>query len=125
MREHDWGEVRDRIVEESFADLTPDQAVALVGLLSEYRIEYTDELRGIVAGTPGWAARSKPPREPLTLLDAVTSVSRIFRMDARQLFDLYDGSWRDFRAGTVVDSLKECLERHRFVGRLVPPSELP
>lgn len=125
MHEYDWDEVHDQIVGECFTNLTLDQAVALVGVLNEYRIEYSNQLRGIIGRTRGWTKKSKPPQNPLTLLDAVSSVSRIFHLDGNLLMTRYQQSWEDMRDGTVVRTLKTGLEGHRFVEELVPFSEIP
>ncbi len=122
MLDYDWDRVHDQIVGESFGDLTFDQSVALLGVLNEYRIDYSATLRSIIARARGWAAKSKTP---LTVQAATALVSRLFDFDAKLLLTTYGRSWRNVRGGSTMAGIKQRLEKHRFVGQLVAFSELP
>ena len=120
MFAYDCNEVHDQIIVESLATLNLDQALVLVGVLNEYRIEYSDRLRAVLRRTKGRTTRSTAPQTPLGLHDAVATVSRLFHIDATRLLAAYERSWRNTRTGPAVEILKERLDRHRFVGKLVP-----
>ncbi|MEZ5987641.1 MAG: hypothetical protein R3F30_00645 [Planctomycetota bacterium] len=53
MQPYDWEEVHALVLRETFEELDADRAVALVGVLDDYRIPYSDRLREVVEPVEG------------------------------------------------------------------------
>ena len=106
VHEHVRPDVHETAVVETFEQLTPAEAAALVGVLHEYRI----------ARRAGWRAES------LELHAAVDLVSRTSGLERDRLRRLYRDRWQVLRE-TTAPRLISSLRRHRLVGRVVPYRE--
>jgi hypothetical protein len=98
-------DVHDVMVAETFDDLAPLEAAALVGVLHEYRVVRRGDPAGVV--------------EPLEVHAAVGLVARVAGLRPAHLHRLYRGHWLELR-GTTAPPLVASLECHRLVARLVP-----
>lgn len=108
IRDHAPVDVHETVVAETFENLTPLEAAALVGVLHEYRI----------ASTAGERSRA----ESLELHSAVDLASRASGFRREYLSRLYRDHWHELRR-TTAPRLVELLERHQLVGRVFPYSE--
>lgn len=122
MEQYDWERVHGQVVGETFASLDIERATALVGVLSDYKIQYSDALKAVVAPVEGGAPDDAPV---LTADHSAQVVGQAFGLEADDLLRRYRASWRSLRSSPVVAELVAELEGHRFVGRLCPASDVP
>jgi hypothetical protein len=111
-----WTRVHAQILRETFADADRARGTALVGVLSEFVIEYSDELRRVVAAAEGAAPLQAPV---LTPEHAARLIARLYALDASLLLRLYQQRWSRLQSSKRVQALCAEIARHRFVGRLV------
>ena len=102
-------DVHETAVAECFAQLTPREAAALLGILQEYRIMPAK-------GDGGWV-------EALSFDSAVALVARVTGFPREQLQGLYRDHWIDLRR-TTAPRLIALLAGHPHVQRLLRIFEL-
>ena len=119
---YDWEKVHAQVLGETFDALDIKRATALVGVLSEFEIQYSDALKAVVTPVEGDA----PSRAPvLTVEYSARLVAQIFGLEFDDLMRQYRANWRNLRSSDLVVELVSVLEGHRFVGRLSSVSDAP
>ncbi|HUT88662.1 MAG TPA: hypothetical protein VMY37_04150 [Thermoguttaceae bacterium] len=118
--EQDPHALRKRILTSLFEKIDEKDAVALVGILFEYRI---------VLSLAFWSLlrhhSRRIPLEPLEPQEACSFVARLFHMDCDALFTSFDKDWSQLRNSPRTAALKSRIESHELVARLEPWSALP
>lgn len=119
--EYDWDQTHEQIVAESFAALTREESVALVGILFTHRIVFSSELRVLAL-----AAQCLEPVDlnPLELETAARVVAFQSGRSVRDLCHAARETWASIRNSPLVARLKVAIESHRFVERLEPWPEV-
>jgi hypothetical protein len=111
---------RETILRGTLAKPGSREAVALVGILYEYRI--------VLSRTPG---RSRPLHEAALHLDplepqaAAELVARVYGMDEDRLFLAFHRQWTAMRGTPMVLGLVAGMESHPYVDRLEPWAATP
>ncbi len=118
----DWSQVHEKIVWETFEYMNLENAMALVGILNDYQIVYSNKLRAVVEPVEKWSPQTEPA---LTPEYASNLLSEIYGFDPAELLHDYWENWRTLRKSPMVESLCIDLEQHRFIDRLNPISDLP
>ncbi len=115
MSQHDRTspDIRGRIVTSLFETIEPDDAVAMAGIMFEYRI---------VLSRQYWALLGRPraafPLEPLEPTEACTFVADLYHMDCDELFRSFHKKWSTLKDSPRVKALVSRIESHAFVDRL-------
>ena len=119
--DYDWDLVHEQIVSESFNELNHDEAVALVGLLANFKIVFSRQLREHACNAVSWE-----PLDilPLELDEAVRLVAFHAHLDQTALKKAAFENWTLIKESPLVIRLRHAIEAHRFVERLVPWSEI-
>ena len=118
--EQDAHAVRKRILTSLFEKIDEEDAVALVGILFEYRIVLSREFWSLLR-----QHSVKIPLEPLEPQEASVLVGRLFHMDCDALFVSFDKKWSRLRDSARTKALKARIESHELVGQLEPWTCLP
>jgi len=122
LQPYDWEQVHAQVLRETFEELDEDRAVALVGVLDDYRILYSDRLREAVEPVEGMAPRIAAS---LPVERSSEVIARLYGHDQEVLIRRYRETWTDPRLSMLVLELLALLEGHRFVGKMVRSDELP
>ena len=111
---------REAILRETLAKAEAHEAVALVGILYEYRIALSKKLR-----------RSLPLHEaalhldPLEPQSAAELVARIYEIAEDRLFLAFHRQWAAMRDTPMVLGLVAGMQSHQHVERLEPWAATP
>jgi len=119
----DWQDphaLRKRILTRLFDRMDEKDAVAIVGILFEYRIVLSREFWSLLRHHS-----RKIPLEPLDPQEASSLVARLFHMDCDVLFTSFHREWSQLRNSPRTTSLRSRIESHELVARLEPWSTLP
>jgi hypothetical protein len=112
---YDWDNVREHILEAVFPGPSADEAVAMVGLLFDYRVVFSEELQHLTEKVEGEALISMHPYDAPT---SASCVAKLFGLDADELLCGFQKSWRHVKESEVFCRVRRAFEGHRFVGRL-------
>jgi hypothetical protein len=118
--EQDPHALRKRVLTSLFEKIDEEDAVALVGILFEYRIVLSREFWSLLRHHS-----VKIPLEPLEPQEASALVGRLFHMDCDALFMSFDKNWSKLRHSARAAALKARIESHELVGQLEAWTPLP
>jgi hypothetical protein len=110
-----------RLVSECFSSVTFDEAALLVGILSTHRIRLSEQLR---------AAALKAEMVELDDIEALepqasaTLIGKLFALDCDALYRQFHRQWKEARRSPIVGAVKEKLESHAHIGKLIRCSPL-
>jgi hypothetical protein len=115
----DWelgdGQALYQIVADCFEALTPDEAVALVGLLFSCRIELAKEKESLGPKAEQIDLNELEPLEPDAAADLVGG---LFHYDRRMLLERFEKEWGGLASSTVAMRIKRRLEGHPQVEKI-------
>ncbi len=115
----DWefgdGSALHTIVEDCFEALTPDEAVALVGLLFSCRIELSNELKSAALAAEQIELDDLQPLQPDAAADLVGG---LFHHDRRMLLERFEKEWAELNESPLAMRIKRRLETHPHVEAL-------
>lgn len=120
--ECDWDKIDEQIVSETFDTLSIDEAIALVGILYDFKIKFSDELRTLAQKVEGWEPQGI---RPFDIQAAATWVADQFQLDQDKLIRGFHSRWSAMKVSETSQRVKEAIESHRFVSCLEPYSDVP
>jgi hypothetical protein len=118
--EQDPHGLRKRVLTSVFEKIDEEDAVALVGVLFEYRIVLSREFWSLLR-----QHSVKIPLEPLEPQEACLLVALLFHMDCDALFVSFHKNWSTLRHSATAAAIKARIESHELVGRLETWAALP
>jgi hypothetical protein len=98
-----------------------EEAVALVGILSTYRIRLSDELRATALKAEMVELDDIGALEPQA---SAILIARLFALDCDNLYREFHRNWKKMQSSPIVERLKKNLESHPHIGRLIRCSPL-
>ncbi|MHC4402391.1 MAG: hypothetical protein ACYTG0_22220 [Planctomycetota bacterium] len=114
------GGLLQRILTSVFEQVTSEEAVALVGILYEYRIVLSKEFWSLLR-KHSW----RFPLEPLEPQAASVLVADLFNMDCDALFMSFHKRWSALKGSPVAKGVIARIKSHELVERLEAWSRLP
>jgi hypothetical protein len=112
--------LRERILTSLFEKIDAEDAVALVGILFEYRIVLSRKFWSLLR-----QHSVEIPLEPLEPQAASILVAGLFHMDCDALFISFEKNWSKLKDSPRTAALKARIESHELVGQLEPWTLLP
>jgi hypothetical protein len=119
--DEDWGETHRRIVADCVTTVSFDEAVSLVGILFDFKIKLSDELRAMALRAEMVELDDVGPLEPHA---SAILIGKLFHLDCDALYRQFHQCWRQMKKSPTVEHVKAVLESHSHVGKLVRHSPL-
>jgi hypothetical protein len=118
MAEDEQGaqDLRAQILASVFGKVEAEDAVALVGILFEYRFFLSKECWALLRGSQ----KISIPLEPLEPTAASDLVAEVFGLDCDALFISFHRNWRALKGSSEVKGLVARIESHEHVDHLEP-----
>ncbi len=109
------GGLRESILKEVFGTLGFEESVALVGVLSHYRIVFSRTFRTLLRDQ-----QVNIDLKPLEPQAAATLLGQLFAQDCDKLFLEYWAHWHRLKDAPNTRELIAAIQSHRYVDRLEP-----
>jgi len=104
---------RESILKDVFGQLGFEEAVSLVGVLSQYRIVFSRTFRNLLRDQT-----VKIDLEPLEPQAAASLVADLFGLDCDKLFLEYWARWHTLKYSPNTNELVAGIQSHKYVDRL-------